>query len=154
MTTVSYPSEAFPAAPAFTIDVPAHWRNIETADALVAAIDPTGTVFQSNLTVAVERFPVTMSIEQIATNVIGDRNERLTQHHAEAPTAGGSSVRWSSTFVVELKGEPLLLTQWTTLVGQPTTTALRFVTVATITVLSTDTDTVNAAEILDSLTMS
>jgi hypothetical protein len=157
MTTISYPSDTFPAPAAFTIDVPSHWRNIETPDALVAAIDPTGTVFQSNLTVAAERFAVTMSLHQIAAKVISDRNERLTQHCSESPTAAthtaGPSVRWSSTFVVELDGEPLVLTQWTMLVDQPTTTTLRFVTVATLTVLSTTTDTVNAAEILDSLTM-
>jgi hypothetical protein len=39
------------------------------------------------------------------------------------------------------------------LVDQPTTTTLRFVTVATLTVLSTANGTVNAAEIMDSLTM-
>jgi hypothetical protein len=157
MTTISYPSEMFPAPAAFTIDVPSHWQNIETPDAFVAAIDPTGNVFQSNLTVAAERFAVTMSLHQIAAKVISDRNERLTQHHAESPTAAthpaGAAVRWSSTFVVELDDEPLMLTQWTMLVDQPTTTALRFVTVATLTVLSTTADTVNAAEILDSLTM-
>lgn len=157
MTTLSYPSEAFPAPPEFTIDVPSHWRNVETPDALVASIDPTGTVFQSNLTVAAERFVVTMSLHQIAAKVISDRNERLTQHHAESPTAAtnpaGPSVRWSSTLVVELDGEPLVLTQWTMLVDQPASTTLRFVTVATLTVLSTATDTVNAAQIMDSLTM-
>jgi hypothetical protein len=157
MTTMSYPSETFPAPAAFTIEVPSHWRNIETPEALVAAIDPTGTVFQSNLTVAAERFSVTMSLDEIAAKVINDRNERLTQHHAENPTASNHSasnaVRWSSTFVVELYGEPLVLTQWTMLVDQPATTALRHVTVATLTVLSTTTDTVNAAEIMDSLTM-
>ena len=157
MTTVSYPSQAFPAPAAFTIDVPSHWRNVETPDALVAAIDPRGTVFQSNVTVAAERFPVTMSLHQIAAKVISDRNERLTQHHAEDPTEAthpaGPTVRWSSTLVVELKGEPLELTQWTMLVDQPTTTTLRFVTVSTLTVLSTIADTVNAAEIMDSLTM-
>jgi hypothetical protein len=157
MTTLSYPSQAFPAPAAFTVEVPTHWRNIETPDALVAAIDPTGIVFQSNLTVAAESFAVSMSLHQIAAKVINDRNERLTQHHAESPTAAtrsaGPSVRWSSTFVVELDGEPLVLTQWTMLLDQPTTTTLRFVTVATLTVLSTATGTVNAAEILDSLTM-
>jgi hypothetical protein len=157
MTTISYPSQAFPAPAAFAIGVPSHWRNIETPDALVAAIDPTESIFQSNLTVAAERFPVTMSLHQIAAKVINDRNERLTQHHAESPTAAtypaGPSVRWPSTFVVELDGEPLVLTQWTMLVDQPTTTTLRFVTVATLTVLSTATDTVNAAQIMDSLTM-
>jgi hypothetical protein len=157
MTTISYPSQAFPAPAAFTIGVPPHWRNIETPDALVAAIDPTGTVFQSNLTVAAERFAVAMSLHQIAANVISDRNERFTRHHAESPTAAthpaGPSVQWSSTFVVELDGEPLVLTQWTMLLDQPATMTLRFVTVATLTVLSTATDTVNAAEILDSLTM-
>ena len=157
MTTISYPSETFPAPAAFTIEVPSHWRSVETPEALVAAIDPTGTVFQSNLTVAVERFSVTMSLHQIATRVISDRNQRLTQHHAENPSeanhSAGPSVWWSSTFVVELDSEPLVLTQWTVLVDQPTTTTLRFVTIATLTVLSTATDTVNAAEILDSLTM-
>ena len=157
MTTLSYPSEAFPAPAEFTIYVPSHWRNVETPDALVASIDPTGTVFQSNLTVAAERFVVTMSLHQIAAKVISDRNERLTQHHAESPTAAtnpaGPSVRWSSTLVVELDGEPLVLTQWTMLVDQPASTTLRFVTVATLTVLSTATDTVNAAQIMDSLTM-
>jgi hypothetical protein len=157
MTTMSYPSETFPAPAAFTIEVPSHWRNVETPDALVAAIDPTGTVFQSNLTVAAERFAVTMGLAEIAAKVISDRNERLTQHHAESPTAAthtaDSSVRWSSTFVVELNGQPLVLTQVTMLVDQPTTTTLRFVTVATLTVLSTANGTVNAAEIMDSLTM-
>jgi hypothetical protein len=157
MTTISYPSEAFPAPAAFTIDVPSHWRSVETPDALLAAIDPTGTVFQSNLTVAAERFAATTSLQQIAAKVVNDRNERLTQHHAESPTEAtqpaGPSVRWSSTFVVELAGEPLVLTQWTLLVDQPTTTTLRYVTVATLTVLTTATDTVNAAEIMDSLTM-
>jgi hypothetical protein len=157
MTTMSYPSETFPTPAAFTIDVPSWWRSVETPDALLAAIDPTGTVFQSNLTVAAERFAVTMSLDEIATKVISDRNERLTRHHAESPTAAansaGPSVRWSSSFLVELDGEQLVLTQWTMLVDQPTTTTLRFVTVATLTVLSTTTDTVNAAEILDSLTM-
>jgi hypothetical protein len=65
----------------------------------------------------------------------------------------GPRVQWSSTFVVELNGEPLELTQWTLLVDQPATTTLRYVTVATLTVLSTMTDTVNTAEIMDSLTM-
>jgi hypothetical protein len=157
MATISYPSEAFPATAAFTIDVPSHWRNIETPDALVAAIDPTGTVFQSNLTVATERFAVTISLQQIAAKVISDRDGRLTQHHAESPTAAthpaGPAVRWSSTFVVELDGEPLVLTQWTMLLDQPTTTTLRYVTVATLTALSTATDTVDAAQIMDSLTM-
>ncbi len=157
MTTFSYPSEAFPAPAAFTIDVPSHWWNIETPDALVAAIDPTGTVFQSNLTVAVERFAVTISLHQIASKVISDRNERLTQHHAENPTTAthpaGPAMRWSSTFVVELDGQPLTITQWTMLVDQPATTTLRFVNVATLTVLSTATGTVDAAEIMDSLTM-
>ncbi len=157
MTTISYPSEAFPAPAAFTIDVPFHWRNIETPDALVAAIDPTGPIFQSNLTVAAERFAVTMSLQQIAAKVISDRNERLTQHHAESPTEAihpaGPSVRWSSTFVVALNGEPMVLRQWTLLVDLPTTTTLRCVMVATLTVLSTTADSVNAAQILDSLTM-
>jgi hypothetical protein len=154
MITICSPSEASPAAAAFTIDVPAHWRSIETPDALAAAIDPAGTVFQSNLTVTAERFPVTMRLQEIAAKVIIDRNERLTQHHAESPTETvhpfGPSVRWPSTFVVELAGEPLVLTQWTMLVDQPTTTTLRSVTVVTLTVLSTATDTVNAAQILDS----
>ncbi len=157
MTTISFPSEAFPAPAAFTINVPSHWRTVETPEALVAAIDPTGTVFQSNLTVDAERFAVTTSLHEIAAKVIFDRNDRLTEHQAENPLAAnglaGPSVRWSSTFVVEFKGEPLVLTQWTMLVDQPTTTTLRFVTVATLTVLSTATDTVNAAEIMDSLTM-
>ncbi len=157
MTTLSYLGEAFPAPAAFTIDVPSHWRNIETPDALVASIDPTGTIFQSNLTVAAERFAVTANLQQIAANVISDRNERLTQHHAQSPTAAahpaGPTVRWSSTFVVEVDGEPLMLTQWTMLVDQLAATTVRFVTVATLTALSTSTDTVNAAEIMDSLTM-
>jgi hypothetical protein len=157
MSTLSYPSKAFPAPAAFTIDVPSHWRSVETPDALVAAIDPTGTVFQSNLTVAAERFAVTTSLDEIAAKVIMDRNERLIQHHADDPTeathAAGPMVRWSSTFVVEVNGEPLVLTQWTMLVDQPPTTTLRHVTVATLTVLSTPTDTVNAAEIMDSLMM-
>jgi hypothetical protein len=157
VTTLTYLSEAFSAPAACTIDVPAHWRTIETPDALVAAIDPTGTVFQSNLTVAAERFAVAMSLHQIADHVIADRNKRLTQHRAEHPTTqrhpAGPSLRWSSTFVVELYGEPLVLTQWTMLVDQPTTTSLRCVTVATLTVLSAETDTVHAEEILDSLTM-
>jgi hypothetical protein len=157
VNTISYPSEAFPAPAAFTINVPSHWHTVETPEALVAAIDPTGTVFQSNLTVAADRFAVTMSLDEIATKVITDRNERLTQHHAEDPTVAagpaGPRVQWSSTFVVELHGEPLVLTQWTMLIDQPTTTTLRFVTVATLTVLSTATYTVNAAEIMDSFTM-
>lgn len=157
MTTLSYLGEAFPAPAAFTIDVPSHWRSIETPDALVASIDPTGTIFQSNLTVAAERFAVTANLQQIAANVISDRNERLTRHQPESPTSAthpaGFSVRWSSTFVVELGGEPLVLTQWTMLVDQLAATTHRFVTVATLTVLSTAADTVNAAEIMDSLTM-
>lgn len=157
MTTLSYPGEAFPAPAALTIGVPSHWRSIETPDALVASIDPTGTVFQSNLTVAAERFAVTANLLQIAAKVISDRNERLTRHHAESPTLATDpadpSVRWSSTFVVELDGEPLVLTQWTMLVDQLAAMTHRFVTVATLTMLSTAADTVNAAEIMDSLTM-
>ncbi len=155
MTTLSYPSEAFPAPVAFTIDVPSHWRNIETPDALVAAIDPTGTVFQSNITVAAERFEVTMSLHEIAAKVITDRNERLTQHLADEPIQHPSneSLQWTATFEVAVAGEPLVLKQWTMLLDQPETTPVRFVTVVTLTMPAADADDELAKQVVTSLTL-
>ena len=151
-TTLSYPSDNFPAAPAITLSVPSHWQPLATADTLMAAIDPSTAVFQSNVTVSAERFPVALGLGDIAAQVIADRTERLTNHSVTKPPASSDSSRitWRATFLVAVNGEPLSLTQWTVLVDQPATTTQRYVVVGTLTMATADVQD-NSADVLASL---
>jgi hypothetical protein len=151
--TLSDPGNAGP--PAFTIDVPSGWQKVDTTEVALAALDTSGTVFQSNITVDASLFPTTMNLADIAEHVIADRNVRLTQHHAEEliPHPSNESLQWTSTFVVAVGGEPLVLKQWTILLDQPETTPARYVTVATLTMLAAEADNELAEHLLTSLTL-
>lgn len=68
MTTVSYPSERFPAPPALSLDLPDGWEPTQTPGALLAARKP-ATGFVSNVVVRVEHredgFDVSRAIREI-----------------------------------------------------------------------------------------
>jgi hypothetical protein len=151
--TVSEPGN--PGPPAFTINVPSGWQSVDTTEASLAALDTSGTVFQSNITVDANPFTTTLSLADIAEKVIASRDDRLTQHNADEPIHDSSndSLRWTSTFVVALKGEPLVLKQWTLLLDQPQpeTAPVRYVTVATLTMLASEADNDLAEQLLASL---
>lgn len=153
--TLAYPTDIFPGPPKLTLDVPDAWEPVLTTDALVAARDTTAGLFQRNVTLAAERFPAAMSLEQIAAAVTADRDARLTHHQADQPQAvlhpDGQAIQWSSEFTVAVAGEPLVVGQTTLLVAQEATTTVRYVAVATASWLVSEPDNDLVSSVLETI---
>src|SRR5881275_3302338 len=67
MPTATFPSEAFPALPTVTVDVPEGWQPVHSAGVVLAmaASEPPGT-FRSNVTVSLSRFPADYQLSTAA----------------------------------------------------------------------------------------
>lgn len=81
MTALTFPSDAFPALPSITVDLPDDWSPISVPGTIAAAAAPdVPGEFRPNVVVSVTRFGADYSLD-LAAQVVADKFAGLEQAH-------------------------------------------------------------------------
>ncbi len=103
MTALTFPSDAFPALPTITVEIPDDWSAISVPGTILAAAAPeTPGEFRPNVVVSVTRFSADYALD-VAANAVVEKFAGLEQAHElgrDRVTVDG--VEWAhieSTFV-------------------------------------------------------
>lgn len=101
-TTVSFPSEQFPAYPAISVEAPEGWTPIVVPGMVLAlGRTPEPDVFRANVVVAVSRFPAGYELSTASKSVVEKFASLADAHEIGRDTATIDGVEWfhiESTF--------------------------------------------------------
>lgn len=102
-----YPSTDFPPPPAVRLSVPDGWVRVDTAEALIAAADPSSPPgFASNLLVTVGRIVGSDDLDAVVRRQQASGGDGQVERQDREPIAGRDAV-WTATMYASTTDRPL-----------------------------------------------